>query len=60
MSMQKRIDEAAKNWHRTKDPKYKDLWYKLVKEYGIVLNSFRKSGVSSDRDGNKGNNTRLF
>ena len=30
---QTKIDEAAKNWHRTKDPKYKDLWYKLVKEF---------------------------
>ena len=31
--MQKLIDEAAKNWHKTKDQKYKDLWYKLIREY---------------------------
>jgi len=31
--MQKLIDEAANNWHKTRDQKYKDLWYKLVREY---------------------------
>ena len=28
-----KIDEAANMWEKTKDPKYKDLWYKLVKEF---------------------------
>ena len=32
MTTQKEIDEAANNWNKTKDPYYKDLWYKLVKE----------------------------
>ena len=27
-----KIDEAANNYNKTKDPYYKDLWYKLVKE----------------------------
>ena len=27
------INEAANNWNKTKDPKYKDLWCKLVKEF---------------------------
>ena len=31
--MQNKIDEAANMWNKTKDPKYKDLWYKLIKEY---------------------------
>ena len=31
--MQKLIDEAANNWHKTRDQKYKDLWYKLIREY---------------------------
>ena len=31
--MQKLIDEAANNWHKTRDQNYKDLWYKLVREY---------------------------
>jgi len=30
--MQEKIDEAAKMWNKTKDPKYKELWYKLIKE----------------------------
>ena len=30
--MQK-IDEAAVLWNKTKDPKYKDLWYKLIEEF---------------------------
>ncbi len=29
--MQKKIDEIANMWNKTKDPKYKDLWYKLSK-----------------------------
>ena len=33
MTTQKEIDEAANNWNKTKDPYYKDLWYKLVKEF---------------------------
>ena len=28
-----KIDEAANMWEKTKDPKDKDLWYKLVKEF---------------------------
>jgi restriction endonuclease S subunit len=30
----KKINEVANLWEKTKDPKYKDLWYKLVKEFG--------------------------
>ena len=33
MAPLKKIDEAAKLWEKTKDPKYKKLWYKLVKEF---------------------------
>ena len=29
----KKITETAKMWEKTKNPKYKDLWYKLVKEF---------------------------
>jgi hypothetical protein len=32
-ALQEKIDKAANDWNRTKDPKYKDLWYKLIKEY---------------------------
>jgi len=33
MTPQQKIDEAANNYNKTKDPKYKDQWYKLVKEF---------------------------
>ena len=33
LKLQKELDEAANNWNRTKDSKYKDLWYKLIKEF---------------------------
>ena len=31
--IQKKIDNAANMWNKTKDPQYKDLWYKLIKEH---------------------------
>ncbi len=29
----KKIDKAANMWNKTKDPKYKELWYKLLHGY---------------------------
>ena len=46
--MQKLIDEAANNWERTKDPKYKKLWYKLIKDYVNGPHSIKLWPVSSD------------
>jgi hypothetical protein len=31
-----KINEAAIMWNKTKDPKYKDLWYKLIKTFSDV------------------------
>ncbi len=45
--MQKLIDEAANNWERTKDPKYKELWYKLIKEYVNGPNYIKRRIISS-------------
>ncbi len=28
-----KINDLANLWEKTKNPKYKDLWYKLVKEF---------------------------
>lgn len=40
-----KIDEAANNWNKTKDSKYKDLWYKLIKDnYGT--NNFKRRTLS--------------
>ena len=42
----KKINEVAIRWNKTKDPKDKDLWYKLVKEYG--LNNTKRWTLSAD------------
>ena len=31
-SITDKADQAANNWERTKDPKYKQEWYKILKE----------------------------
>jgi hypothetical protein len=46
MTTQKEIDEAANNWNKTKDPYYKDLWYKLVKEYADGADYFKRRTIS--------------
>ena len=28
-----KLDEIANLWNKTKDPYYKDLWYKLIEEF---------------------------
>ena len=47
MVNQKKIDEAAKLWEKTKDPKYKDLWYKYIKEYVNGPNNIERRTVST-------------
>ena len=42
----KKIDDAANKWNETKDPQYKDLWYKLIKEYVNGTNYFKRRTVS--------------
>ena len=41
-----KIDEVAIRWNKTKDPKDKELWYELIKEYG--LNNTKRWNVSTD------------
>ena len=36
--MVEKLDDLANLWEKTKNPKYKDLWYKLVKEFANVQN----------------------
>ena len=36
MEILKKIDEVARLWNKTKDPKYKKLWYKLVKKFSNI------------------------
>ena len=48
MVNQKKIDETAKLWEKTKDPKYKDLWYKYIKEYVNGPNNIERRVVSTN------------
>ena len=45
MTTQKKIDEAAIKYNKTKDPYYKDLWYKLVKEFADGADYFKRRTV---------------
>ena len=42
-----KIDEVAIRWNKTKDPKDKELWYKLIKEWNGINNT-KRWNVSSD------------
>ena len=42
----KKIDNIANLWEKTKDPKYKDLWYQLVKEFANGPNNIERRIVS--------------
>jgi hypothetical protein len=53
----KKIDEAAIQYNKTKDPIYKDLWYKLIKEFannGLNTSKRRVVSVSSCYKGDDG------
>jgi len=49
MSSSKELDIIANLYHETKDKKYKDLWYKKVKEYVNGLNTIERRSLSSSR-----------
>ena len=52
MAPLKKIDEAAKMWEKTKDPKYKDLWYKYIREFANGPHNIKRRTVpvnSSDK-----------
>ena len=42
MTIQKKLDETAIKYNKTKDSKYKDLWYKLIKDNYGTNNSKRR------------------
>ena len=41
-----KIDNTANMWEKTKDPKHKDLWYKLIKEWANGVNNTERRIVS--------------
>ncbi len=47
MVNQKKIDNMANLWEKTKDPKYKNLWYKYIKEYVNGPNNIKRRTVST-------------
>ena len=40
-----RIDKAANDYHKTKDPQYKDLWHKLIKEFNQREIDYQSGGA---------------
>ena len=51
--MVEKINELANLWEKTKAPKYKDLWYKLVKEFADGANNLERGTVSTDSSDKK-------
>jgi len=49
MPILKQIDEAAILWNKTKDPKYKDEWYRLIKlfAHGTTFDPSSRRNVQS-------------
>ena len=60
MAPLKKIDEAAKLWEKTKDPKYKDLWYKYIKEYVNGPNNIERRVVSTNSSHKADDGTYIF
>ena len=58
--MTKKLDEIAKLWNKTKNPVYKDLWYKFVKEFGDGRAGTLDDDIRDERRGtNYENSTRV-
>ena len=47
MVNQKKIDNIANLCEKTKDPKYKNLWYQLVKEFANGPHNIKRWTVST-------------
>ena len=48
MNKSDQLNELANLYNKTKDPKHKDQWYKLVKEFANGINNSRRRTVSID------------
>jgi hypothetical protein len=42
-----KINDAWKMWDKTRKPKYKELWYKLIKEWADGRNNTTRRAISS-------------
>ena len=57
--MMQKIDEVANLWEKTKDPKYKDEWYRLIRRFNDGLNIIERRAIPprrSDQRNDEGNN----
>ena len=43
----KTIDNVWKQWDKTRDPKYKDRWFKLIKEWADGRNNIKRRAILS-------------
>jgi len=43
----KKIDNIWKLWDKTKDPKYKELWFKTIKEWADERNNIKRRAILS-------------
>mgnify|MGYP006923744264 FL=1 len=43
----KKIDKLWKLWDKTKDPKYKELWFKTIKEWADGRNNSKRRAILS-------------
>ena len=57
MTLEK-INDLANLWEKTKDPKYKNLWYQLIKEFSDGADNLEQRTVStnSSHEENDGRN----
>ena len=46
VGLTKNLDEIANKYNKTKDSQYKDLWYKLVKEFANGPHNIKRRIVS--------------
>ena len=61
MTNQKRLNELANLWNKTKDSKYKDLWYQLVEEtYGSNHTERRTLPTYSSYEGSNGRHRVIY
>ena len=56
----KDLDEIANRYNKTKDPKYKDQWYKLVKEFANGVDYFKRRTVSINSHHKANDGTYVF
>jgi len=60
MTTQDQLDKLANEYNKTKDPKYKEVWNKLIKEVAYGFNTTNGRTVSSSKSNkrdDRGNRT---